>query len=66
MSTASDKDRPAPERFLALIREQQRGRLKVYLGFAATGLGYPAVYLLGGVSSLAALSLLPRRAPRRE
>src|SRR5262249_30605032 len=24
-----------PERFLALIREQQRGRLKVYLGFAA-------------------------------
>jgi two-component system sensor histidine kinase KdpD len=28
-------DRPAPERFLALIREQQRGRLKVYLGFAA-------------------------------
>lgn len=28
-------DRPPPERFLALIREQQRGRLKVYLGFAA-------------------------------
>ena len=28
-------DRPAPERFLQLIREQQRGRLKVYLGFAA-------------------------------
>jgi two-component system sensor histidine kinase KdpD len=28
-------DRPAPERFLALIREQQRGRLKIYLGFAA-------------------------------
>ncbi len=28
-------DRPAPERFLELIREQQRGRLKVYLGFAA-------------------------------
>jgi two-component system sensor histidine kinase KdpD len=27
--------RPTPERFLALIREQQRGRLKVYLGFAA-------------------------------
>jgi two-component system, OmpR family, sensor histidine kinase KdpD len=27
--------RPAPERFLALIREQQRGRLKLYLGFAA-------------------------------
>src|SRR3954451_7179941 len=26
--------RPGPERFLALIREQQRGRLKVYLGFA--------------------------------
>ena len=29
------EDRPPPERFLALIREQQRGRLKVYLGFAA-------------------------------
>jgi two-component system, OmpR family, sensor histidine kinase KdpD len=28
-------DRPAPERFLTLIRQQQRGRLKVYLGFAA-------------------------------
>jgi two-component system sensor histidine kinase KdpD len=28
-------ERPPPERFLALIREQQRGRLKVYLGFAA-------------------------------
>ncbi len=31
----SDASRPPPERFLALIREQQRGRLKVYLGFAA-------------------------------
>src|SRR5260370_14426339 len=28
-------ERPAPERFLSLIRQQQRGRLKVYLGFAA-------------------------------
>jgi two-component system sensor histidine kinase KdpD len=26
--------RPAPEHFLSMIREQQRGRLKVYLGFA--------------------------------
>jgi two-component system sensor histidine kinase KdpD len=26
--------RPAPEHFLALLRDQQRGRLKVYLGFA--------------------------------
>lgn len=26
--------RPTPERFLSLLREQQRGRLKVYLGFA--------------------------------
>ena len=33
MSTA-DPGRPPPERFLSLIREQQRGRLKVYLGFA--------------------------------
>src|SRR6516162_6858239 len=30
-----DGERPPPERSLALIREQQRGRLKVYLGFAA-------------------------------
>jgi two-component system, OmpR family, sensor histidine kinase KdpD len=30
-----DGNRPPPERFLALIREQQRGRLKLYLGFAA-------------------------------
>ncbi len=27
-------DRPPPERFLSLIREAQRGRLKIYLGFA--------------------------------
>lgn len=27
-------ERPAPEKFLNLIRAQQRGRLKVYLGFA--------------------------------
>ena len=27
-------DRPKPEHFLGLIRNQQRGRLKVYLGFA--------------------------------
>jgi two-component system sensor histidine kinase KdpD len=26
--------RPNPERFLAMLREQQRGRLKIYLGFA--------------------------------
>src|SRR5437879_7299633 len=32
---ASDTVRPAPEHFLNLIRQQQRGRLKVYLGFAA-------------------------------
>ena len=30
-----DESRPPPEHFLALIRQQQRGRLKVYLGFAA-------------------------------
>jgi two-component system, OmpR family, sensor histidine kinase KdpD len=29
------QDRPPPEHFLTLIREQKRGRLKVYLGFAA-------------------------------
>jgi two-component system sensor histidine kinase KdpD len=32
---ATDPTRPAPEHFLTLIRQQQRGRLKVYLGFAA-------------------------------
>src|SRR3954447_26612947 len=31
----TDESRPPPEHFLALIRQQQRGRLKVYLGFAA-------------------------------
>jgi two-component system sensor histidine kinase KdpD len=33
MPTAPDQ-RPRPEQFLSLIREQTRGRLKVYLGFA--------------------------------
>jgi two-component system sensor histidine kinase KdpD len=32
---ASDASRPTPEHFLTLIRQQQRGRLKIYLGFAA-------------------------------
>jgi two-component system sensor histidine kinase KdpD len=32
---ATDGSRPAPEHFLTMIRQQQRGRLKVYLGFAA-------------------------------
>jgi two-component system sensor histidine kinase KdpD len=32
---AAEEIRPPPERFLTLIRQQQRGRLKVYLGFAA-------------------------------
>src|SRR5437764_5421426 len=32
---ATELNRPAPEHFLTLIRQQQRGRLKVYLGFAA-------------------------------
>src|SRR5437899_11712767 len=32
---AIDTARPSPEHFLTLIRQQQRGRLKVYLGFAA-------------------------------
>jgi two-component system sensor histidine kinase KdpD len=30
----TDANRPRPEHFLGLIRSQQRGRLKVYLGFA--------------------------------
>jgi two-component system sensor histidine kinase KdpD len=32
---ATDAWRPPPEHFLTLIRQQQRGRLKVYLGFVA-------------------------------
>jgi two-component system sensor histidine kinase KdpD len=32
---ANEGDRLPPEHFLTLIRQQQRGRLKVYLGFAA-------------------------------
>src|SRR5258708_23749718 len=31
----ADESRPAPEHFLTLIRQQQRGRLKIYLGCAA-------------------------------
>ena len=31
---SSEANRPSPEHFLSLIRDQQRGRLKVYLGFA--------------------------------
>src|SRR5258707_2616891 len=34
MSTG-DGGRPPPEHFLTLIRQQQRARLKIYLGFAA-------------------------------
>ncbi len=33
--TPDPTGRPPPEHFLSLIREQKRGRLKVYLGFAA-------------------------------
>src|SRR5215468_3553822 len=33
--TDNNENRPPPEHFLTLIRQQQRGRLKVYLGFAA-------------------------------
>src|SRR5439155_4733902 len=32
---ATEPPRPNPEHFLTMIRQQQRGRLKVYLGFAA-------------------------------
>ena len=34
-TVASADSRPDPEHFLSLIRKQQRGRLKIYLGFAA-------------------------------
>src|SRR5882672_3308007 len=32
---STDETRSKPEHFLTLIRQQQRGRLKIYLGFAA-------------------------------
>ena len=32
---ATEENRPSPEHFLTLIRQQKRGLLKVYLGFAA-------------------------------
>lgn len=35
MSVSNDQTNPTPEHFLTLIRQQQRGRLKIYLGFAA-------------------------------
>src|SRR5205823_7075176 len=34
-TVSSTGDRPPPEHFLTLIRQQQRGRLIIYLGFAA-------------------------------
>lgn len=43
----TDGNRPSPEHFLTLIRQQQRGRLKVYLGFAA-GVGKTYEMLLEG------------------
>jgi two-component system sensor histidine kinase KdpD len=30
----TEQRRPNPEQFLSMLREQQRGRLKIYLGFA--------------------------------
>lgn len=43
----ADTTRPTPELFLNLLREQQRGRLKVYLGFAP-GVGKTYEMLLEG------------------
>lgn len=43
----ADTTRPSPELFLNLLREQQRGRLKVYLGFAP-GVGKTYEMLLEG------------------
>src|SRR5207302_3653451 len=45
--SADPSSRPPPEHFLSLIREQQRGRLKVYLGFAP-GVGKTYEMLLEG------------------
>jgi two-component system sensor histidine kinase KdpD len=43
----ADEPQPKPELFLDLIRRQQRGRLKIYLGFAA-GVGKTYDMLLEG------------------
>ncbi len=43
----ADATRPTPEHFLTLIRQQQRGRLRVFLGFAA-GVGKTYEMLLEG------------------
>ena len=43
----SGETKARPEQFLSLIREQQRGRLKVYLGFAP-GVGKTYDMLLEG------------------
>lgn len=45
--TSPRPDRPDPEHFLGLIRSQQRGKLKVYLGFAP-GVGKTFGMLLEG------------------
>lgn len=44
---AVDQDRPSPEQFLHLIRRQERGRLKVYIGSSA-GVGKTYAMLLEG------------------
>jgi two-component system sensor histidine kinase KdpD len=44
---STDELQPKPEHFLDLIRRQQRGRLKIYLGFAA-GVGKTYDMLLEG------------------
>jgi two-component system sensor histidine kinase KdpD len=35
LKVSSDPSRPPPEHFLSLIQRQKRGRLKIYLGYAA-------------------------------
>lgn len=35
LQVSNEATNPTPEHFLTLIRQQQRGRLKIYLGFAA-------------------------------
>ncbi len=44
---SADGSQPTPEQFVELIRRQQRGRLKIYLGFAA-GVGKTYEMLLEG------------------
>ena len=53
---AIEQQHPTPEHFLSLIRQQQRGRLKVYLGFAAGWIGLWVVFGHADPATIAAVA----------